>query len=226
MRIYLYCTYEHSMKGFFMTRLDGQNLIPAREEGDLPEMVDAFFFYDWYQVLWCDLPNGDSFFGVRGLTGHMATGRGASANLVFLADPDEMTALRRIALTMLGDYPAFCSRFFLWMSVGGACSYQLDADAFYKWMEFCTACEKFRVLVPAGDRVRTLLPIMRRQKEPETEQDRMRIAVLSSPWEEARELLGDEEVWRDQPVSAITKAEFAELFVERAPVLEPFMVED
>ena len=37
MEVYFYCSYEHSQKGFFMTKLMDGQLVPA---GSVPEKVD------------------------------------------------------------------------------------------------------------------------------------------------------------------------------------------
>ena len=145
MEVFFYCSYEHSQKGFFMTRLVNGQLQPVET---VPENVEAFFSYDRFQVLWYDFcdeevqtlwrpqPRG-MFFGLRNLRGEMADGRRCTANLLLIADADEMTDLRRLALTILGDYPTFERQFTSWLRVGGH-SYELNTQAFCTWMEECS----------------------------------------------------------------------------------------
>ena len=94
MDVYFYCSYEHSQKGFFMTQLVNRELRPVDA---VPEIVESFFSYDRFQLLWHDLfvkegqklwkpqPNG-MLFGLRNLRGEMADGRRCTANILLIAD--------------------------------------------------------------------------------------------------------------------------------------------
>lgn len=228
MKIFFYCSYEHSLKGFFMTQLEGASLVPAK---DIPNEVYEFFSYDRYQVLWRDQPSKEgwsrkhrgtegSFFGIRNISGKNPENRGFVINLCVLASKEEESCLRRMALSVLGDLSGFERLLLSWMKVGGACSYELNAEAFYKWLDARTRCSQF---VPLGmDRAafKKLLPSLVRADEPKKEKDLLRLAVYTSSPDDIVGLMGDSRVWRSRLPNVIGTSEFTALFRGEKPLWE------
>lgn len=225
MEVYFYCSYEHSQKGFFMTKLMDGQLVPA---GSVPEKVEVFFSYDRFQALWYDLctqenqklfnpqPYG-TFFGLRNLRGQMADGRGCTANMVIIADAYEMTALRRIALSVLGDYPAFERRLTSWLRVGGH-SYELNLEAFCGWMDSCAAASRLDRFADAKSQASNLLLWMQRAEAPRMETELLRLAVYTGSWKDVREVMGQGMAWKLKPSCALSPDEFEDIFVGGAPL--------
>lgn len=224
MEIYFYCSYEHSRRGFFLTRLEEDGLVPA-EDGDRqpPEMIREFFSYDRYSFLWRDLcPPVDKpwqrpqctggFCGLRSLRGTMADGRSGTVNLAFLAGPEEETLLRRTALTILADYSGFRSMIFSWLFVGEPCGYQLDVPAFRDWLHRCGGASRLRRLVEADSPAARLLPGLQRTRPPRLERDALRLAACTCTWKEIYESMGSRPIWRRRPRCAITEEQFDAAF--------------
>lgn len=223
MKIYFYCSYEHSKRGFFLTRLEESGLVPTEESPPVPDVIREFFSYDRYSFLWRDLcppvkrswqrPQcTGSFCGVRDLRGFMADGRSGTVNLAFLAEPEEETLLRRTALAILGDYGGFRSKIFSWLSVGEPCGYRLAAPAFQDWLRRCGSAGQLRRLAAAEAPAARLLPSLRRTQPPRLERDTLRLAACTCPWEEIYEAMGSRPVWRLRPRSAMAREEFDEVF--------------
>lgn len=227
MEVYFYCSYEHSQKGFFMTRLVEGQLLPVET---VPEKVEEFFSYDRFQVLWYDLcereeqklwkpqPNG-AFFGLRNLRGEMADGRRCTANLLLIADTDEMTDLRRVALSVLGDYPEFERQFTGWLRVGGQ-SYELNTEAFSRWMASCTQAGHLERFAGPKSKASDLLFWMQRVEEPRIETELLRLAVYTSGWKDVQQVMGQGMAWKLKHPCALTPEEFENVFVREAPLWE------
>lgn len=227
MEVYFYCSYEHSQKGFFMTRLADGQLMPVE---DIPQKVEEFFSYDRFQILWYDLceqetqklwkpqPNG-MFFGLRNLRGQMTDGRGCTANLLLFADSDEVAALRRIALSILGDYPAFERQFTGWLSVGG-CSYELNTQAFCAWMDACSEASQLERYADPKSKAANLLFWMQRVEEPHIELELLRLAVYTGSWKDVQSVMGQRVAWMVKHPCALSPEEFESIFVREAPLWE------
>lgn len=223
MEIYFYCSYEHSKRGFFLTRLEEDGLVPAEDGGwHPPEVVWKFFSYDRYRFLWRDLcPPVDkpwqrpqcagSFCGLRDLRGAMADGRSGTANLAFLAGSEEETLLRRTALAILADYSGFQAMIFRWLSVGEPCGYRLDVPAFRDWLRRCGSASRLR-LVEADSPAARLLPGLQRTEPPRLERDTLRLAACTCTWKEIYESMGSRSIWRRKPRCAITEEQFDAAF--------------
>lgn len=226
MEVYFYCSYEHSQKGFFMTRLEGKQLQPVEA---VPEPVEAFFSYDRFQVLWYDRcsaeqklwkPQPDGmFFGLRGLRGRMEDGRGCTANLLLTAGEEEMAHLRRLALTVLGDYPAFERQFTGWLRPGGL-SYELNTEAFVSWMEGCGQAARLARFTDPKEKVSNLLLWMQRVEQPRLENELLRLAVYTSDWKDVQQVMGQGIAWKLKHPCALTPEEFEKEFVGKAPLWE------
>lgn len=227
MEVYFYCSYEHSQTGFFMTRLEDHALVQAV---DVPEFAEEFFSYDRFQILWHDpcgkedrklwkpQPSG-MFFGLRNLRGTMADGRRCTANLLFSAQDDEVPGLRRIALSVLGDYPEFQRQLTGWLRVGGA-SYELNTDAFLSWMERCKNAGHLTRFTDSRSRASQLLLWMQRRDAPRLETDLLRLAVYTSHWKDVQQVMGQGLAWKLKHPCALSPEEFEQLFVENAPLWE------
>lgn len=229
MEIYFYCSYEHSQSGFFLTRLEPGGLIPA-EGGAMapPEPVRNFFSYDRFQFLWRDFCQMSDKWeaplctgglcGIRELRGQMMPdGRGGTVNLAFLAGPDELVLLRRVALSILGDMDAFRQMLFSWLSVGGSCGYEINAQAFLSWVGHCGLMCRLRRLVPPEHPAAQLLPFLA-GPPPKQERDTLHLAVCTCDWQVIGESMGNPKVWRRKPACALSPAEFSAAFTGRGPV--------
>lgn len=224
MEIYFYCSYEHSRRGFFLTRLEEDGLVPAEGEGrQPPEAVREFFSYDRYSFLWRDLcPPVEkpwqrpqctgSFCGVRNLRGAMADGRNGTVNLAFLAGPEEEALLRRTALSILADYGGFQSMIFGWLSVGEPCGYRLDAPAFWDWLRRCGGAGQLRRLAAEESPAARLLSLLQPAQPPRLERDTLRLAACTCTWNEIYEAMGGRLIWRRRPRRAITEEQFDAAF--------------
>lgn len=211
-----------------MTRLEETGLCPAE---NAPDTVSDFFSYDRFQILWRDLcapekqtfftpsPSG-AFLGIRNLRGEMADGRRATVNLAFLANAYEMADLRRIALSVLGDFPAFRRQTLSWLSIGGVCSYEIRTDAFRKWMDHCRESGCLRRLASPKSRAAKLLLWMQRVEEPRFETDLLRLAVYTATWKDASATLGEGLAWKLKHPCALTPEEFETIFTDQAPLWE------
>lgn len=234
MQIYFYCSYAHSSRGFFMTRLDGTCLTP-QDEAALPEAVEDFFSYARFRFLWRELeertapqmqvepgecvavqPQAEpalirmgAFLGIREIHGTLQDGRSAVMNLAMLGDAEEITMIRRIALTLLSDYDAFEARMIGLMSVGGPCGYEIDGASFCSWLDACAGNSVLKRnadgQVPAG-----LLPHLTR--EPQTEPDLIRLAACCYDWERLRRYFGDGPEWQEKPAGMYSLSAFDRIF--------------
>ena len=225
MDIYFYCSYEHSRTGFFMTKLEREALIPAVRPGHTPpEAVRSFFSYDRFLLLWRDLCGQEplprrgiqisgSFFGLRSLTGVMSDGRSGVINLAFLAQPGEdAAALRRAALTILGDYDRFVRELFSMLRAGGDCGYELDTAAFGRWLDICRSARTLRPVCPRGKKALELLPRAVSREMPKRQTDLLHLAVCACLWEEVRGTLGDSLLWHFKPRCVLTPDQFSNTF--------------
>ncbi len=227
MEVYFYCSYEHSQKGFFMTRLDNDRLVPVET---VPETVESFFSYDHFQVLWHDLCGGSErklwkphpygmFFGLRNLQGEMEDGRRCTANIVMVANFSEMAKLRRIALSILGDYPGFKRQLTGWLRIGGH-SYELNTGAFTRWMESCAGAASLHRLAAPKSKASNLLSWMQRVEEPRLETELLRLAVYTSSWKDLQIVMGQGMAWKVKHPCALTPEEFEDVFINAAPLWE------
>jgi len=211
-----------------MTRLEKTGLSPIT---DVPDTVRDFFSYDRFQILWRDLcPTGGqtffrpiyrgAFLGIRNLRGEMADGRRATANLAFLADAEEETDLRRIALSVLGDFPSFNRKILSWLSVDSTFGYRINAEAFEGWMASARESGCLRRLAAPKSPAAKLLLWMQRVEEPRFESDLLRLAVYTSTWKAAAAALGGGLAWKLKHPCALTPEEFDTIFSAQAPLWE------
>lgn len=237
MEIYFYCSYEHSRKGFFLTRLQGDTLVPADGISGTaaPEQVRDFFSYDRFRILWRDFCAEEGgilfpvpamcFFGIRGLEGIMSDRR-ASVNLAVTAGWDEFFSVKHFVLSVLGDFDAFSLKLLQCLSVGGKCGYELNREAFERyggeWFRKCAGTDMQaagRLCVPETDPAGALL--LRLQKTdnvPKTERDLLHFAVCSMDWAAAVSGFEHKWLWKLPPKCVVNQEEFAEHFCGRGAI--------
>lgn len=227
MEIYFYCSYEHSRTGFFLTRLENEQLVPA-DFSLLPPVVEEFFSYDRFRFLWRELCDElekplsrpeitGSFCGIREMKGIMRDGRSGTVNMAIYADAHELTLMRRVVLSILGNIDAFRETLFQWLSAGGACSYQLDGAAFRHWLDACGSCTHLRP-VSKQSAAADLLPVIQRTSPPRLERDLLRLAVCIRSWEELYGTMGSRLMWGLKPRCVLTEQEFIHAFSGHGPV--------
>lgn len=227
MEIYLYCSYEQSQKGFCLTKIAGDTLVPCP---NAPEIIGEFLYYDRYQVLWRDIPAetqpvkreiaiSGSFFGVRGLTGHIRGDRWGNANVAFLAQNEaDIIALRRMALGILGDMDSFSVMLLRQLSIGGDAGYLLDVPVFWDYLNKFKGAGKLKPMVEADHPAMSLLSSLTRQEPAKTEQELLRIAVSVTDWEGPGEKskIGFWHRRRLQPI--LSPEQFKSIFTGHGPV--------
>lgn len=229
MEIYLYCSYEQSQKGFTLTKIEGDRLVPCPQA---PDIVGDFFYYDRYQVLWRELPSehqpskreiavSGGFFGIRGLKGRIQGDRWGSANIAFWArDPMDLVALRRISMGILGDVDGFTVLLLRQLSIGGEAGYQLDVASLLSRLESFTQSSLIRLQVNSDHPVMGVLPNLQRIEAARTSTELVRLAVCSSDWEglTAKSKSG---FWhRRQYNPLLTPEEFQAVFTGHGPIWE------
>ncbi|MBE6982124.1 MAG: hypothetical protein E7437_07390 [Ruminococcaceae bacterium] len=229
MQVYFYCSYEQSQTGFYLTKLQGRELV-AHDASELPRQVNAFFYMDRFQLLWMDIPKeGDFWFkprvtgsmlGIRNIRGLFAGERKGYANLCFYAAQEEIQLLKRVALCVLQDINRFRTMVLNCLSIGGPCGYQLDGEQFCSWLEQSMACTKMRLTIPREDPVMKILPAMQRTDAPVVETEILRLAVVNTAWKDVRDSLGRKLLWRRQPENALTGMDFERLFSGRGMLWE------
>lgn len=227
MEIYFYCSYEHSRTGFFLTRFENEQLTAA-DFSSLPPVAEEFFSYDRFRFLWRDLcyelekPLDQpevigSFCGIREMKGIMRDGRSGTVNMAICADAHELTLMRRVVLSILGDFDAFRGMLFQWLSAGGPCSYQLDGAAFRHWLEECGSRTQLRPTSKQSVAV-SLLPNLQRNTTPRLERDLLRLAVCIRSWKELSETMGSRLMWSLKPRCVLMEQEFTKAFSGHGPV--------
>ena len=230
MEVFFYCSYERSQRGFFMTRVGEDGLVPAEEGGNCPpEAVRDFFSYDRFSFLWRDLcPPTVKLWeaprctggvcGVRNLRGPLADGRSGVVNLAFYAGAEELVPLRRTALSILGDYDAFRDSVLSWISVGGEWGYQLNLPAFHSWLKDCREASRLRKLAPPEAEAIKLLSQLQLDRPPRMERDTLRLAACTSSWETISPSMGAPGAWKRRPRRALDEGEFTAAFTGRGPL--------
>lgn len=229
MDTYFYCSYEHSRLGFFPSCIRGDALVPADGTGGtaLPDVVSEFFSYDRFRILWRDypvpgsqalFPEADSgMLGLRGLEGRIGN-RKAVVNFAMTADRAELEQLKKTALSVIGDYFGFSAKLFQWMSLGGACGYELDTEAFGRWQQEIMEGRDTALPVPeesmAGKMLRYLQKPGGRNR---TERDLLHFAVCTDEWKFVAPYMGNRVIWALKPKEALTWEEFTEQFLSGKP---------
>lgn len=208
MKIYLYCSYTHSKRGFVLSQLIENDLVSvslSTTENPGEMLVNHFFTYDAFRVLWQEYPEENSFpilpktggtmFGIRGLRGPLEDRTGI-INFALLADKDEQQALSRIAEGILESPENFALGICQCLSIGGPCGYTADGAA-------------MKALLNAlqEDHTQSLretkIPIVRSVR------DMLKFAVYVGSWEQAAAHLRPRWIWKICPKQALSQEEFA-----------------
>lgn len=219
MEVYLYCSYTHAQKGFFLTRLEGTGLVKADLSAAVSpgeRLADNFLSYDVFRALWMEYPaeermlfpgSAGGLLGLRGLRGQFSQ-RSGVVNMVLLAGAGELERLEHTAAFLLSDLDSFSRRLCACLSVGGPWGYQADGEALK------------RLLEEAGRASGTLPPGARPRKEVRSKRDLLRLAVYTGTWERAAEQLGGGLLWRLPPRQALDREKFARLYPSCGAFLE------
>lgn len=211
MEVYFYCNYANSNRGFLLTKLcpDGLkavSLFNSQDKGE--QLVDRFFSYDSFRVLWTEIPENYSslfkpeteysFFGIRGLNGTISEKKGY-LNIAFLACKDEKEELEYLVRGILYNVRLFSSKIFDALSAGGKDSYELDT-------------EKFADIIDSAANTQFAdFPIKIRSSS-NTMRDTLKLAVYVGSWEDACSKLGPDWLWKICPKQAISESTYKELF--------------
>lgn len=210
MKLYLYCSYTHSKRGFVMTRLQGEELTPAnlsctQDVGE--KIVNSFFTNDVFRILWQEYPGEDSLpvlpkteggmFGICGLRGPIED-RNGSVNFALLADREEVPALNRIAAGVLADPEGFALALCRCLSIGGVCGYRADAKTL---RELLTSLHDQNADAEQDEKSQLAYSV----------RELLKYAVYVGSWEQASEYLHPRWIWKIRPKQALSQEEFAEL---------------
>lgn len=210
MKIYLYCSYTHSKRGFVLSQLIGNDLAAvslsaAEDPGEI--LVNHFFTYDTFRVLWQEYPEekslpilpktGGAMFGIRGLQGPLED-RTAIVNFAILADKEETESLDRIAAGILRNPEDFALGICRCLSIGGPCGYQADGEALKELLKVIQENHTHR-------QEDAKIPIARSVR------DMLKLAVYIGSWEQAAENLHPRWIWKICPKQALSQEAFAQL---------------
>lgn len=204
MKIFFYCTYTNAKRGFFLTRLKKNGLVPenlSNAEIEDEKFVRDFFLYDNFRVIWKEFPKEKagiwkpqtkgSVFGVRGLKGEFSN-RPGIINFAILADKHEMDQLEMIVTGVLKDLRTFAKKLSDCIFVGGKCGYEVDSEALRNLLQqFSVPKEK--------------------DKETDrkyTERDLLRFVVYIGSWERASEYFSPKLLFKICPKQAISEEKF------------------
>lgn len=214
MKLYLYCSYTHSKRGFVLTQLMEDKLVPVslintQMAGE--QILEHFFSYDAFRILWQEFSDngriplfpgtGGAVFGIRGLNGKISD-RDGVINFAVLCDRNETAELCRLAAGVLSDPERFVLSLSSCLSIGGICGYQADAG---RIRELLTSTQTDHL--PA---VLRHLPNIRNRAY--SVRDQLRFAVYVGTWEQASQHMSPGWIWKACPKQAISQDMFAEYF--------------
>lgn len=211
MEIFFYCNHSNSRRGFYLTKLCDTGLTDVSlsySDDKCEMMLDRFFSYDYFRVLWLDIPKDDtvlfnpearaSIFGLRGFTGEIS-GRKGYLNLAFLAKEDEMFKLKKIIGSILDDIEDFVRGVFGCLSVGEKNGYEINTERFGELLDKLESDDNGQ------------LPVIVRSACL-TQRDLLRFAVFSGSWEHVSQTISQSWIWKIRPKQAIDENQFLELF--------------
>lgn len=222
MEIYLFGTYENSMRGYVLSRLneDGLREVAANEKSAEIRLVREFFFHDVFRMAWLDFCLGQEAGGfrsqpdwsmtvIRGLQGRIS-GRKAAVNLAVCGGMKEVGQLKEVTLNFLGDYELHTAKLFGSLRLeGGTC--QADPKKLRESLiEKCGTEDYSRVREYKKGRLWGRLT--RTDLAPVTRRDLFRFAVCASTWEEAAGYFQPSWLWKRRPKGVLDREEFERLF--------------
>lgn len=211
MDVYFYCNYANSKRGFLLTKLcaDGletASMFNSEDKGEL--MVDKFFSYDAFKLLWMDITEDNSvvfkpevsksFFGIRGLTGTISD-RNGYLNIAFLAEKDESESLEYLVRGILYDLKSFTDKVFNALSVGGELGYELDTGKFEAIIDYTAniSYDDFPIEI---------------KSEGNTPRSLFKLGVYVNSWESASQDFEPNWIWKLKPKQAMDENTFRNLF--------------
>ena len=214
MKLYLYCSYTHSKRGFVLTQLVNDELEPvslAGSEDPGEKLVNAFFSYDAFRILWTEYPEEKSLpvlprtkgclFGIRGLRGPLEDRTGI-INFALLADPEEMEEMNRIASGIVANPESFVLAICSCLSIGGPSGYKADGSAIWEVLKSIQQAPEPNMEEEPGS-FRSVAYSVRNM---------LKLAVYIGSWEQAAEYLHPQWIWKICPKQAISQEAFAQLY--------------
>ena len=218
MDFYFYCSYEHSQKGFSMTKLQGDTLVQI---SNIPATVNEFFRYDKFAVLWREFVDEKiMLLGLRGLSGINTEGRRFNINMAITAEKDEFVALRRFALVCLGNLPRFQNFICNLFLIGGPCGYTLKVDDFVSYVKKCSRYTKIRIINKQDKRIGSLLSHFLHSENSSKATDLLRLAVYTGSHYDVIEMMGGGWRWHFKYVFVMPFSEFTPLFMNNDTLWE------
>lgn len=196
MEVYFYGSYAMSQKGFYFSRLKNGQLY---ETTDLPQIINSFFSYDAFWLVWRDIDEENiffpkatqTFFGVRHLKGQL-DGREAYMNLAFLGSIEEVESFKKMAMHWFHDYNQLENKVFECMSLDEHMCFQLDAQAFFGLFSNDVQ-EENKFTIPSS---------------PLSIRGLIHYAVCSYDWENTSRYLKPNWLWRKKPHHVFSAQEF------------------
>lgn len=214
MKLYLYCSYANSRRGFVLAELQEKELAPVSLSGSEDpgeQIVDRFFTYDAFRILWQEFPkssgipvfpqSGGGMFGIRGLRGTISD-RAGVVNFALLADKEERERLEGLALGILSDPEGFALSLCGCLSIGGPCGYQAEGARLWELLDSIhpeAVPERLQAYRDGlGQRMYTV-------------REMLRLAVYVGSWEQAAQYLYPQWIWKARPKQAFSQEEIAVL---------------
>lgn len=196
MEVYFYGSYAMSQKGFYFSRLEEGRL---KEVTELPPVVNQFFSYDAFWLIWQDLDHEnwlfpqatDTFFGVRNLRG-IIDDREAYMNLAILGSIEEQASIARIAMHWFCHYHQVEQDFFACLSFDEGMCFQIDAPRF------------FRLFQAELEQTSAFLV----ERSPLSIRGLIHYAVCSYSWEDTCRYLKPRWLWKQPPRRVFSADEF------------------
>ncbi len=220
MKVYFYCSYEHSVKGFFPLCVTEDGVTPC--EGDVDKDVWDFFSYDRFKVLWREFPEKKgvklfpepekSIFGIRGLNGNIS-GRSGVVNMAIAADQDELGSMEKIALSILDCYEEFTKMIFSFVSIGGEAGYDVDKERLFGYLKELKVSKETKSGKSKDKKAKLVRKLMDRQGIV-TERDLLRFGVCTDLWKTISPHFGGKLLWGRCPWNVLDEVEFEELLKE------------
>lgn len=214
MKLYLYCSYANSKRGFVLTVLQETELAPvilSGSEDPGEQMVDRFFTYDAFRILWQEFPknnslpvfpqSGGGMFGIRGLHGTISD-RAGVVNFALLADQGEQERLEALALGILADPEGFALALCGCLSIGGPCGYHAEGPRLWELLDS---------IQPEAVPERLLAYRNGLGQRMYTVREMLRLAVYVGSWEQAAQYLYPHWIWKARPKQAFSLDEIDSL---------------
>lgn len=219
MKVYFYCSYEHSKRGFFpvvaeLADRDDCRIFAADgiHGEEMPVEVNDFFSYDRFRILWRDYGGKEdgifrpspekTLFGIRDLTGKVSD-RSVIINLAFFSEmPDKegVITVKDAVYAVMNAYSEFVKKIFEWFTIGGEHGYEIDCSGMYEWL-----LKKKKTVEKKKDE-RKLADYT--EGITWTERNLLHFAVIKTGWQEIASCMGNKLLWKVKPARVIEEEEF------------------